>query len=324
MSSGSASHQRPGSISVSRRWVGRPSSSRIRPSRRSTGSGGPSRSTPARRWRAARVGRRGSVGGVPVASSGVGGSPGRSSDVGVGGRTGRASAVLGRGSQRGGQPPQVAGPVEPDQDLAEQPLEARRLAARLERLDRGLGHGPGGLRGGERPPVDPLGRREQAARPGTTSGSPAPPGTGSRPTLPRVRAPGGSRPRGWSSSTTGGRRVVGVGQPRAEQPVAGGRGAEHGRDERLDAAVDELDDPSVAGHRPARARSSARRAPPPASSTAAGARHRRGPRSAAAWPPRDRAPRPWRGRRPRAVRGSAACGGWPRTSRIRGVGAVRP
>ena len=48
------------------------------------------------------------------------------------------------------------------------------------------------------------------------------------------------------------------------------------------------------------------RAPSPASSTAAAARHRRGRRSAGAWSPRDRAPRPSRDRRPRGVRGSGA------------------
>ena len=55
-------------------------------------------------------------------------------------------------------------------------------------------------------------------RPGTTSGSPAPPGDGSRPTLPRVRGPGGrSRARRQQLDDAGG-VVVGIGQPGAQRP----------------------------------------------------------------------------------------------------------
>ena len=70
----------------------------------------------------------------------------------------------GRRECPGGQPANLPGPIEPDQDLAEQPLVARRLAPGAQRLDRDLGHGPRGVGGRERPPVEPLGRREQAGR----------------------------------------------------------------------------------------------------------------------------------------------------------------
>ena len=81
------------------------------------------------------------------------------------------------------------------------------------------------------------------------SGSPAPPGSGSRPTFARVRAPGGSRAPGRDQLDDRGGIVVGVGEPRADEAVAGGGPAEHGRDDRLRPAFDELDDPAVACHR---------------------------------------------------------------------------
>ncbi len=153
----------------------------------------------------------------------------------------------GRRERPGGQPAKLPGPIEPDQDLAEQPLVARRLAPGAQRLDRDLGHGPRGVGGGERPPVEPLGRREQAGRRDEVrvAGAPghrleADVGAGAR--SGREDAPG-------RQQLDDRRRVlVGVGQPRGEQPVAGRRSAHHGRDDRLGTAVDQLDDPAVAGH----------------------------------------------------------------------------
>ena len=86
-------------------------------------------------------------------------------------------------------------------------------------------------------------------RDGTTPGSPAPPGSGSSPTLARVRDPGGSRPAGRDLLDDGRRVVVGVGQACAEQPVARRGPAEGGRHGRLRTAVDEPDDPAIAGER---------------------------------------------------------------------------
>ena len=67
-------------------------------------------------------------------------------------------AAAGTGPRTG----ELARTVEPDQDLAEQPLEARRLATGAKRLDRDVRHDAGRLRGVERPLVEALRRREQA------------------------------------------------------------------------------------------------------------------------------------------------------------------
>ena len=81
------------------------------------------------------------------------------------------------------------------------------------------------------------------------SGSPAPPGSGSRPTFARVRAPGGRRAPGRDQLHDRGGIVVGVGEPSADEAVAGGGPTEHGRDDRLRPGFDDLDDPAVACHR---------------------------------------------------------------------------
>ena len=46
-----------------------------------------------------------------------------------------------REGARSDQPPQVAHAIQPDEDLAQEPLEAGRLAARLEDSDRDVAHG---------------------------------------------------------------------------------------------------------------------------------------------------------------------------------------
>src|SRR4029077_17799279 len=58
--------------------------------------------------------------------------------------------------------PQLAGPIQPNENLAEQPLVAGGLAARLEQLDGGLGDRRCGLAGRERAGLDALRRCEQA------------------------------------------------------------------------------------------------------------------------------------------------------------------
>ncbi len=122
-------------------------------------------------------------------------------------------------------------------------------------------------------------------RPGTMSGSPVPPGDGSSPTLARVRGPGGSIAPGGSSSTIPAASSSGSARRALSDAIAGRRPADHRGDHRLRAAVDELDDPPVAGHR----RLDGLESPPdrgrPASSRAAAATSstgRRSGRSAAA------------------------------------------
>ena len=98
------------------------------------------------------------------------------------------------GAVAGGEPAQLAGPVEPDQDLAEEPLVARRLAAGAQGLDRRLGHGPGRVRGAR----TAAGRTAPAARTGR--------GPGRRPGRPRRPAPArGRRCRGSAGRAAGGR-----------------------------------------------------------------------------------------------------------------------
>ena len=66
-----------------------------------------------------------------------------------------------RGVRRG-QPAKLAGAIEPDEDLAEEPFVAGRLAAGAQRLDGGVGHGPRRLSGRERSLVEALRGGEKA------------------------------------------------------------------------------------------------------------------------------------------------------------------
>ena len=100
-----------------------------------------------------------------------------------------------------GQASELAGAIHADEDLAEEPLPASRLAAGAERLDGDLGDGAGGLGRGERPALEPFRGREQPPTVDEVRRRRPRPGADRAATLPRVRAPGGIRAPGGSSST---------------------------------------------------------------------------------------------------------------------------
>ena len=97
---------------------------------------------------------------------------------------------------RAGRPeeaPQLAGAIQADEDLAEQPLVAGRLAAGLDRLDRDVGDGPRGVlarTAGGRSAPDRRTGRPRARCPGR----PRRPEPRRAATLARVRGPRGRRP----------------------------------------------------------------------------------------------------------------------------------
>ena len=247
---------------------------------------------------------------------------GSSRDSGAGRSSGSVEADR-CGARRRRQPAELAGAVEADQDLAEEPLVAGRLAPGAQGLDRDVGDGPRGLRRGERA----AGRSARAARtgrgPGTRSGSPAPPGDRRQADVgagPRPRRPSRARRQELDRPRRRRRRRRPAG--RSTQPVAGAPTPPRtAADERLRPAVDEQDDPPVAGHRRRRPPRSAR--PIAAACQLHGAPQRRPDqrrRSAAATRPRGRGPRRSRGT-PHASRSRLGrTGGWPRTRRIRGGG----
>ena len=127
--------------------------------------------------------------------------------------------------------------------------------------------------------------------PGTISGSPDPPETGSSATFARVRGPGGRTAPGGSSSTL----------PDASSSPSPSRAASRRnpaldpahrrRDERLGTAVDELDHPAVAGDRRLDRGERAGQGRPPASPTAPGSAGRTARRGAGRRPPRSRSSR---------------------------------
>ena len=223
---------------------------------------------------------------------------------------------------RGRQPAELSGPIEPDQDLAEQSLVARRLAAGAEGLDRRLGHRPGGIGRRERTLVELLRRGEQAATRDHVRVAGAAGRRVESDVRPRARA-GWQQAPGRQQLHDSGGVVVGIGESRAEHAVAGGRAAHHRRDDRLRPAVDELDDPAVAGHdrldrlerAPDRGGLPAPRRPERAPASASIGS------SAAASRPSTQAV-PWYAAASRSRLGRI--GGWPSTSRTRGVDAVRP
>ena len=246
-SSGSASHQRSGSISVRRRWVGRPSSSRMSASRRSTGSGSASRSPAWRRVRlvapggdAADSGRdagdgplvRAPVGRLEIVAGCVaawratigpvvGGGIVDAIVVVDGHRRRGPSSMAGRSSSdrrsSASSPPTPVG-ARPGARVAlasRRSCPARSSPTRISPSSRSKRAGSPRARSVSTAVSVTVraasaaenGRRSKrsggANRPlaGTRSGSPAPPGSGSRPTFARVRGPGGRRPPGGSSST---------------------------------------------------------------------------------------------------------------------------
>ena len=213
---------------------------------------------------------------------------------------GRAAAL----GLRGREAPELAGPIEPDEDLAEEPLVPGGLAAGAERLDGRVGHGPGRLRGRERALVEAL-RGGEEARAGH-----------------QVRVAGAAGDRAavtrWSASAA---------RAAARHPAAGTRPTRRPRRRRRRAARSRAD--SRRWPRPARPRRGppgrCRRAGPrdrhgpsraprppapgrssrPASSMGHATRNRQGRRSAAGTPRRARGPTRSRGRRCRDVPGRA-------------------
>ena len=253
--------------------------------------------------------------GVPSACAGVG--SGRRRGLGCGGRRpdprGRRARVVGRGrSPAPGRSVAVANRRSCPARSSPTRISPRSRSKRAgSPRARSVSTAASRHRSGPPPPPRTAGRRTAPAA--RTGGATGPcPGRRPRPAADRARrwrasaAPGGRRPAGGISSTTAGGIVVGVGQPCAEQPVAGGRPAEDGRDDRLRPAVDELDDPAVAGERGSTAsRARAIEVAWPAPRDAQRAR-RRGRRAAGARPPRDRGPTTSRDRRPPGGRGSGA------------------
>ena len=156
-----------------------------------------------------------------------------------------AASVLVRGHEAA----ELPGPVEPDEDLAEQSLVAGRLAAGLERLDGDLGHGPGHLGGRERPPVEAFGRDEQTRARDDLRVAGAARQDVERDVGPRPRAGRHRRPRRDQLDESG-ELVVAVLEPGADEPETRPDAAERRGHERLGpAAVDEEDDPAVARER---------------------------------------------------------------------------
>ena len=150
--------------------------------------------------------------------------------------------------------PELTGSIEADEDLPEQPLVAGRLAARLEDLDRGVGHGPRDVRRRERTPIEPLRRRRTGRGPGRGRGRRRRPGDASQSDVgPGPRPGGGTGAPGGTNSTVPRDLVAGLGQSRTHQPIAGRDTAERGRDEGLRTARLERGGPT----RPSRARSGA-------------------------------------------------------------------
>ena len=209
----------------------------MRPTSRSTGSAGASRSA-LRRPRAAGDRSEVSASGSDVGSVGGASVAGPSaSDVGV-----SRVAVASRRSWPARS--------RPDQDLAKEALESGRFASLAQGLDRDIRHRACRIRRRERPVVEPLRRTEEAGR-----------GDDVRvagPTRERIQVDVGACP-GTRRQASAGRQhlddrrgvVVGVGQSRADQPVAGGRPTQHRRDDRLGPGLHDLDHPPVASHRTA-------------------------------------------------------------------------
>ena len=283
--SASASHQRPGATSARRRRPASDRPSAISASSASTWSGGASAGRVERR--AAIDGRSGGAPRRrPWRSSGRAAASARSRGPGRrrGVRAGPVrAAVRRRAACRGGprslgtpagpveasagasrrrrpaairavelairdEPAELARPVEPDQDLAEEPIGGGGLAARLEALDRDVDDGVPDVGRGEGPPIEPLGRAEQA-RSGHDVGVAGPAGQGIERDIGAGPRPGRQDRARWHQLDAPDRLVVTVAEPCGEQPEPGPDAADRGRDERLRAAVDELDHLAVAGDR---------------------------------------------------------------------------
>ena len=333
---GRPSHQRPGSISTSRRWSGRAISSRTSDEepvdgvrRRLAGRGDPDDPAACVRWRADRavgtaagpgasVSRAEPVAG-PSAVAGLGrGRPGSTGRSGGRPRGRVGSAVASRRSWPARSRPTRISPN--SRSYRAGSPRARSVSTAVSVTVRG------GLGRRERALVEALRRRRTGRGPGTRSGSPEPPGTGGSDDV-------GPRPRRRAARRAPGRqRARPTRRPRRRRPasraldeaIAGAGAAEHGRGERLRAAVDEQD------ARPSRAIAGATASSDRPIATACqlhGARSEE-PASASIGSSDGRlaarGPRTSRGRRPPAAPGSGRTGGWPSTRRMRGAGAPRP
>ncbi len=145
------------------------------------------------------------------------------------------------------QPPELPGPVQADEDLAEQPLHAGRLAAGSQRLDGGVGHDLGRIGDGERPLVEALGWGEQAAPRDHVRVAGPTRNRGQADVRPGPRAGRHGRP-GRHELDDPGRGIVRIRQPRDGNAIPGRRATDRDRGERLHPTIDELDDPTIAGH----------------------------------------------------------------------------
>ena len=218
-------------------------------------------------------------------------------------RPGRARPGSRRAAARSGPARRGPGASRPRPRSRSARRRPRRTAGRRRARAARTGRAPGRRRDRRRRPAAARGRR-----------------------WPASAAPGGSRPPGGSSSTIGGRVVVGIGQPRAEQPVAR-RSRRRAPPRRSPPAP-----PSTSWTtRPSRAIDGLDRARARRSIAAACQLHggrSEAPASASIGRRRGRLaterPRRSRGRRPRGDPGSgASAAGRGRAGRA-GVGAVRP
>ena len=123
-----------------------------------------------------------------------------------------------------------------------------RLAAELEHVDRRVDDGAVAS-SAENGASTTRSAGANSRSVGTTSGSPAPPGSGSSTTLARVRGPRGTAPEpGRDELHHAAALAARLGQPRRRDPVARRTPAEHARDQRLGAvALEQEHDPGVAG-----------------------------------------------------------------------------
>ncbi len=159
---------------------------------------------------------------------------------------GALGTVLG-GRGRTDEPPEVAGAVEADEDLAQEAGEAHRLAPQLEHVDRCVHHGACRVDGRERRIHDPVGRREQALA-GHDIGIARAAGQRRQADVgARARAAGdGARP-GRHELDDAARLATGLGESRRREPVVRGHAAQDARDQGLRrVALEQEHDPRAA------------------------------------------------------------------------------
>ena len=230
------------------------------------------------------------------------------------GRGAVGPGLVGRRRRRPDQPPEVPGPVQAHQDLAQQAREADRLAAQLEDVDRRVHHGPRGLRRprtARRPPgqaartAGPRARRPgRRPRRASATAPRSPASAGRRARRPSRAARARPRRRSPDPPRAAGRRRAGsppTTPPSTQATSDSGASPSSSSTARAFRVEDRLDAAQGAGHRGRLPRP--RRPRPPARTAARAAASRR---------PRARAPTPCRGRPRRAARRPAASAGCPR------------